>query len=369
MVFVRDISGIARIYILSTIVIGGTILSYSVYQSLIWPDLRWLYLASMTLLGSFFSVRIPSFKGKVQSLIVSISDIFIFTAILLFNPHVAVTVASIDNVLSATISLSSQRLYKVLFNLAQLSIVTYVVGHVFYKLQGSPPPLDPRVVHLSDLSVQLAFCALLYFALNTLAVPTAISLTTERRIVEIWKNDFLWVSLPTFTGASAAAIIFIYFEETPILAIAVAAPIVLIIHYAYKLNLERIRQTQQHVDQLNELYHSTVASLAMAIDAKDAKTYGHIERVQSLAMKLAEKLGMTDERELEGLRAAALMHDIGKNAIPEYILNKPSSLNNWEMQVMRKHPTIGADILSSVPFPCCLRRLATLSPTPPVPFI
>ena len=49
--------------------------------------------------------------------------------------------------------------------------------------------------------------------------------------------------------------------------------------------------------------------------------------------------------------AAALMHDIGKIAIPEYILNKPSSLNSWEMQVMRKHPTIGADILSSVPFP------------------
>ena len=108
-------------------------------------------------------------------------------------------------------------------------------------------------------------------------------------MVQIWKNDFLWVSLPTFAGASAAAIIFVYFEETPFLAIAVAAPIVLIIHYAYKLNLQRIRQTQQHVEQLDELYHSTVASLAMAIDAKDSTTHGHIERVQGLALRLAEE--------------------------------------------------------------------------------
>ncbi len=174
MVFVRDISGIAKLYIFSTIAIGGMVLSYSVYQSLMGPDLRWLYLASMTLLGSFFSVRIPSFKGKVQSLIVSISDIFIFTAILLFNPQVAVTVASIDSVLSATISLTSQRLYKVLFNLAQLSIVTFVVGHAFYKLQGSSPPLDPRVVKLSDQFVKLAFCSFMYFGLKTLAVATPI---------------------------------------------------------------------------------------------------------------------------------------------------------------------------------------------------
>ncbi|MCH7534574.1 MAG: AMP-binding protein, partial [Bacteroidetes bacterium] len=97
-----------------------------------------------------------------------------------------------------------------------------------------------------------------------------------------------------------AALIFLFFEATPFFAIAVAAPIVLIIYYAYKINLERINQAQLHVTQLNELYHSTVESLAMAIDAKDAKTHGHIQRVQTLTLRLAKHCGMTDGNELEG---------------------------------------------------------------------
>ncbi len=349
--FERDLSFSARLYIGTVIVSGSAILVYSVYNALAGPDFRWLYLVCLTVIGSVFPVRIPSQRGQVQSLTVTISDIFIFTAILLFSPEVAVTIAVIESGIGATISLSARHIYKILFNLNQISIVTFSVGWFFYHLAGTNPPLTAVTVDIPQLFLNLGFCALLYFMLNSSAVATAMALTTGRSVITIWKTDFLWVSLPTFAGASAAAIIFVYFEETPFLAIAVAAPIVLIIHYAYKLNLERIRQSQQHVDQLDVLYHSTISSLAMAIDAKDAKTHGHIERVQGLTLKLAEIAGMTDETELEGLRAAALMHDIGKIAIPEYILNKPSSLNSWEMQVMRKHPTIGADILSSIPFP------------------
>ena len=106
-----------------------------------------------------------------------------------------------------------------------------------------------------------------------------------------------------------------------------------------------------HLDQLNQLYHSTIESLAMAIDAKDAKTHGHIQRVQTLTLGLATHCGITDGDEREGLTAASLLHDIGKLAISEYILNKPSPLTNWEKEKMRKHPTVGAEILSFVDFP------------------
>jgi len=168
---------------------------------------------------------------------------------------------------------------------------------------------------------------------------------------EAWKQDFLWVCLATMAGASGAALIFLYFKATPGYAIVVAIPVVLIIYYAYQVNLDRVNQTLLHLDQLNRLYHSTIESLAMAIDAKDAKTHGHIQRVQTLTLGLADFCELTDENEREGLKAASLLHDIGKLAIPEYILNKPSVLTNWEREKMRKHPTIGADILSSVDFP------------------
>ena len=324
----------AKIYIVCTLVVGSSVLCHSLYYSLTATDFRWLYLACLTALST-----------------VTISDVFLFTAILLFGPEVAVTIGAIETVTVTKISFISKRMYKILFNLTQLSIVTFIVGKIFYNLRDSNPPLNPENINVLELFIQLGLCALLYFILNTMAVATAIGLTTNRKIFRIWKNDFLWLSLPTFAGASAAAIIFIYFEQTPFFAVAVAAPVVLVIYYAYKLNLQRINQAQQHVVQLNDLYHSTIESLAMAIDAKDAKTHGHIQRVQTLALRLADHFGVKDENELEGLRAASLLHDIGKLAIPEYILNKPSPLTKWEEEKVRKHPNIGADILSSVPFP------------------
>ncbi len=341
----------AKLYILSVIGFGSVILGYSLFYSVTNSDLRWLYLACLTVFGSSFPVRIPSFKRKSQPVVVTTSDVFIFTAILLFSPEVAVAIAAVDSGRATAVSLTSKRPYKIAFNLAQLSIVTFVVGHIFYQLHGSSPPLNSSAVDLTSFFLPLGLCSILYFVLNSGAVATAIALTLKQPIFTAWKRDFLWVALTTFAGASAAALIFLYFKATPFFAVAVAAPIVLIIYYAYKINLERFTQAQTHVAQLNELYHSTVESLAMAIDAKDAKTHGHIQRVQTLTLRLAEYCGMTDENEIEGLRAASLMHDIGKLAISEYILNKPSALNKWEMQKMRKHPTIGADIISRVPFP------------------
>ena len=355
--FERDMPIRAKLYLLAVMAGGGPILLFSLYYSATSTDFRWLYLACLTVFGSFFPVRIPSFRGKTQPVVVTTDDVFIFTAILLFGPEVAVTVAAIDAGVAATVSLISKRPYKIIFNLTQLSLVTFVVGHIFYQLQGISPPLDVTTVDITSFFLALGLCSILYFVLNTAAVATAIGLTTRRDIFPVWKSDFLWVSLTTFAGASAAALIFLFFKETPFFAIAVAAPVVLIIYYAYKINLDRINAAQNHVTQLNELYQSTVEFLAMAIDAKDAKTHGHIQRVQTLTLRLAEYCGVTDENEIEGLRAASLMHDIGKLAISEYILNKPSPLTKWEQEKVRKHPTIGADILSLVPFPYPVEKL------------
>ena len=345
--FEKDMSSLARLYILSVIVAGTSILVFSLYYSLTSTDFRWLYLACLTVFGRFFPVRIPSFRGKTQPVIVTTSDVFIFTAILLFGPEVAVTIAAIDG----SITLTSKRTYKILFNVTQLSVITLIVGHVFYQLHGTSPPLDPANVDIPGFFIALGLCSILYFLLNTGAVALAIALTTEQDMFEAWRKDFLWVSLTTIAGASGAALIFLYFEATPFFAIAVAIPIVMIIYYAYQVNLDRVTQTLQHLDQLNDLYHYTIESLAMAIDAKDANTHGHIQRVQTLTLGLADYCGVMDENEREGLKAASLLHDIGKLAISDYILNKPSTLTKWEKEKMRKHPTIGADILSSVDFP------------------
>ena len=99
------------------------------------------------------------------------------------------------------------------------------------------------------------------------------------------------------------------------------------------------------------MYLSTVETLATAIDAKDEVTHGHIRRVQAAAVGLAHEIGITDEETLKAIEAAALLHDTGKIAVPEHILNKPGKLTPAEFEKMKLHAPIGAEILASIDFP------------------
>jgi len=223
---------------------------------------------------------------------------------------------------------------------------------LFYWLQGAQPPLDPGTVVVDlRLFFNLGLCALLHFFLNSGSVALAVSLATGREVRRVFTENLLWASLTNVAGAAAAAIIFLTFTNTPLFAIVVTVPIILVIFYAYKMNLNRIKQAQQHISDMDRLYLSTITSLAMAIGAKDQNTHGQVQRVQGLALGLAKRTGISDENVLQGLRAASLLYDIGKLAIPEYILNKPSKLTDAEIQKVRIHPSVGADILETVSFP------------------
>jgi putative nucleotidyltransferase with HDIG domain len=105
-----------------------------------------------------------------------------------------------------------------------------------------------------------------------------------------------------------------------------------------------------HIAQLNVLV-STVHTLSTAIDCRDDVTPRHVRRVQHGTLSLARELGVTDEDTLCGLEAAALLHDTGKIAVPEHILNKPGRLTASEFETMKRHAPIGAQILASIEFP------------------
>jgi diguanylate cyclase (GGDEF)-like protein/putative nucleotidyltransferase with HDIG domain len=102
--------------------------------------------------------------------------------------------------------------------------------------------------------------------------------------------------------------------------------------------------------QTSALHQATMQALALAIEAKDYTAHNHIRRVQVYASGLAKELGMADA-DVQGLETAALLHDIGKLAVPEHILANPGPLTPEEFQKVRIHPQIGAEIIASVPFP------------------
>src|SRR6266571_8463438 len=118
----------------------------------------------------------------------------------------------------------------------------------------------------------------------------------------------------------------------------------------YKIHFERIKASSREAEELSRLHMATVEALATAIDAKDQTSHCHVRRVQIYAEGVGKLLNLSDG-ELAALNAGALLHDVGKLAVPDHILNKPGTLTPAEFEKMKVHTNVGAEILSRVNFP------------------
>jgi diguanylate cyclase (GGDEF)-like protein/putative nucleotidyltransferase with HDIG domain len=138
-----------------------------------------------------------------------------------------------------------------------------------------------------------------------------------------------------------------------LLAIGISA----LVYLFYRFNEKRLvelheaeAERRRHAEEMATIHMNTIESLAIAIDAKDQTTHGHVRRTQIYATQMG-KLFKVSDADLRALHAGALLHDIGKLAVPEYILNKPGKLTEAEFAKMKIHPTVGGDILKRVNFP------------------
>jgi putative nucleotidyltransferase with HDIG domain len=186
-------------------------------------------------------------------------------------------------------------------------------------------------------------------------VAIALGLERHRSAFEIWWKNFTWLAVNYFSGASVAAVIVTYTKRLDssalISTLVIIVPLLVVSYLTFRTAMGRVEDSNQHLSELNRLYLSTIETLAMAIDAKDQITHGHIRRVQTYAVGLARRIGVTDDKLIKAIEAAALLHDMGKLAVPEYILNKPGKLTPAEFEKMKLHATVGADILSAIHFP------------------
>ena len=129
-----------------------------------------------------------------------------------------------------------------------------------------------------------------------------------------------------------------------------AAPPLYLVYRSYSLYLGRVEEQQKHILEMSRLHLRTIETLALAIDAKDDTTAAHLRRVQVYASEIGKELNLT-ALEMKALEAAALLHDVGKLAVPEYIISKPGKLTEEEFEKMKVHPVVGAEILERVQFP------------------
>jgi putative nucleotidyltransferase with HDIG domain len=182
-------------------------------------------------------------------------------------------------------------------------------------------------------------------------MATAVGLEEHTSPLEVWRHNFMWLSLSFLSGASVSVLLVSLSSEVNLQAVAVIIPLLAISYLTYHTSMGRVADAHRHVQQLNRLYLSTIETLAMAIDAKDQVTHGHIRRVQDDSVALATHMGIRDSELIQAIEAASLLHDMGKLAVPEHVLNKPGRLTTKELAVMKTHAAVGADILSAIDFP------------------
>ena len=153
-----------------------------------------------------------------------------------------------------------------------------------------------------------------------------------------------------FVAAAAALLSLVAGSTWGSWSYVVLIPILGLASVTYRAYKERVAANLGRIDDLMRIHLSTIEALTLAIDAKDPHAQGHVRKVQAYALELASRM-MIPEVELEAIRAAALLHDIGKLAIPDHLLNKPGKLSDMEYQKVKAHPSVGADILANVAFP------------------
>jgi putative nucleotidyltransferase with HDIG domain len=342
-----SLSKLGQAYVFGVSAIGLTVAAHSLGQLFLQQvDPQWLVLAALTLLTGTFTVRIPGIPAHL-----SVSDTFVLVSVLLFGPAAGTIIALLDSlIISLRVGKKAREPIRVIFNVSAVALSTNAAAQVFFSVAGIRPySIEPTP--LGQILFPLFLCALTYVLLNSWLVTFILALEKHRPPFAIWRDNFLWLSVNYFVGGSVAGLLVTYSREIDLTTLGIIVPLLLISYLTFKTSLGRIEDANRHLMQVNTMYLSTIETLAMAIDAKDQITHGHIRRVQRFAVGLARAVGVNDDTQIKAIEAAALLHDMGKLAIPEFILNKPGRLTSNEFDVMKQHANIGADILSSIQFP------------------
>jgi diguanylate cyclase (GGDEF)-like protein/putative nucleotidyltransferase with HDIG domain len=324
------------------------------------PPLAGLLL--LTLAASRFTVSVTNADGVSQSE-KSIADAFIFLAAMMYavepasSVGPAVLLAAVVGFISSWKS-SDRRI--TVFTTGAAIISTYaavsvygLLVHAFFKgsYGGTQSlPLEPLLLPLCAL-------ALVQYFLSTIAASAFIAFDSGKTRLTLSRESLVWTSITEVGSAASAALFYSALHNGSIPFVFVGLLIIGLVHLLYRFDEQRVSEVRRaeeakakHIQEMADLHMNTIESLAIAIDAKDQTTHGHVRRTQIYATEMGKLLNV-NESEIQALIAGALLHDIGKLAVPEYILNKPGKLTESEFAKMKIHPTVGGDILKRVGFP------------------
>jgi putative nucleotidyltransferase with HDIG domain len=304
----------------------------------------WIAFSLLTFVcASTFTLPIPTLNVRLN-----IAEVFAVANILLYGPELAALTVTIDGFLIALRWRNSAA--HTIFNLGNLSISIWGSATLFFLASGIEPLATAHSPY-AELLLPLGVLAAAYYTLNTGMTATVVALNARQAPLAVWREHFMMLAPTYAAGASVGLLLVVAWDQVAFSALALVLPLLVISYMTMRSSFGRLEDAKLHLEKVNGLYLSTIETLATAIDAKDEVTHGHIRRVQAATVGLARELGIDDENTIKAIEAAALLHDTGKIAVPEHILNKPGKLTPAEFEKMKLHAPIGAEILSSIQFP------------------
>ena len=199
-------------------------------------------------------------------------------------------------------------------------------------------------------TIRFVAAALACFLGYNLPAAALFAITYGGNPRKVWDACYVW-TLPYYV--LAGTLIGLYGSTRPTLgwqSLALIIPMVVLFYQTYRIYMKRLDTQRANASRVEQLYMRTIETLALAIGAKDRQMEGHLQRVQVYASAIAKEMNLSPG-EMRALEAAALLHDIGKLAVPEHIISKPGRLTPEEFDRMKIHPIVGAEILERVRFP------------------
>src|SRR6266576_405531 len=328
-----------------TALVGTVVLGFSLSHWQSQDPTRFVCYLVVAILASGLKVQLPGIDGTM-----SVNFLFILLGVLELSLPETLVIGCTASLAQSVWQLRG-RLdpVKVIFNvlgmMANASALSY---YSYHQLEAKFGPNRPLL---------LMAAALVFFLANTLPISIVIALTDGKSSRRVWSECYFW-SFPYYlVGAAAVGLVGIINRSAGWQTSLLVLPLIYWVYRSYRLYLgrleaekERVEVEKRHVEQIASLNMRTIEALALAIEAKDHTTHTHLQRVRTYAVEVAKELSLAEEQ-IEALRAAALLHDIGKLAVPEQIINKPGKLTPEEFEKMKVHPIVGAEILDRVAFP------------------
>ena len=291
-----------------------------------------LLLAGLGLASNLLAYELPN--GALASVA------FIpFAAAAFINPSWT-TPAAVATALLVDELRSRRGAIKVAFNVAQGTLATSLALLSYTSLGG----VSYLAVAPSGIETVLARCAvpsavflLIFHAVNSLTVSGALALNSGTRLRDVWKgNTLVTLSYTILSWPLVVVFAYAYSKLGPFWALVLSIPLL------------GVRQLYATTLQLRKGNTELLELMVKAIEARDPYTSGHSRRVSEASMIIARAAGLRDA-EVERVRIAGLLHDVGK-IHEDYapILRKPGKLTNEEWELMKTHPARGADLVSTM---------------------